>query len=301
MNSTGSFIDQILGDSSYIWFQPGFIRLNAGAISAVALFAPVVIDVTIATIRHRVWINDRVIDLTRTIKNSFTPQPGEPPDVARNRILWNIAKVGGALLLVTTAVLSIYVLIKLGIVAALYAAVSQALSSLTIVQTVQGMCGGINIWNLAIPQTARLVHAGYSLLTVGHLAQAYRHGEENGPRTLFHLFGAALSAVTTVAMLGGHYETRWHHMSYGLLMMLSPFRSMRFFGTAMALDSTLYWIKPGKDNFDFSNIFVSHPIAFVVQMAALSTLELCVEKLPDLYDKLRGGIDYGDLDLTDML
>lgn len=85
---------------------------------------------------------------------------------------------------------------------------------------------------------------------------------------------SCITAAAIGAMLFGLYETRWHHMSYGLLCLLFDFRTVNFFGACMTADSMLYWLRPLKDNYDFSNIFIDNVYKFLFQLTVLTTYEI---------------------------
>lgn len=128
-----------------------------------------------------------------------------------------------------------------------------------------------------------VVYVGYSAISIAHAYETKRD-YDNGSKMDFikHLFAAATSFSTLGAMITGRYEARWHHMSYGLLAMLPNLTTLNSFGTCMVVDSILYLIKPNKDDFDFSNIFVNNIQFYVLQLTVLTTYEIgkCVFQKP---------------------
>lgn len=124
-----------------------------------------------------------------------------------------------------------------------------------------------------------------TLVIIGYLAIATLHGfklifrRRQKIEIAKHATAGALALVTPCVMLAGRYEFRWHHMSYGLLAMAPRLRALNFFGALMAADSVLYWIKPHRDNYDFSNIFLKFLPFFAAQLVSLTLLQILSEKL----------------------
>jgi hypothetical protein len=54
-------------------------------------------------------------------------------------------------------------------------------------------------------------------------------------------FGCIVAWVTVGEMARGNYEARWHHMTYGLLCLLTMSKSLTFMGLMLVFDSMGYW------------------------------------------------------------
>lgn len=123
-----------------------------------------------------------------------------------------------------------------------------------------------------IPQ---VVYPGYAAILFGHsfkVIEAYQYKSRYDLTK--HILSSIITVSTLVAMGSGIYAIRWHHMSYGLLCLLFDFRNINFLGSCMAADSMLYWLRPLKDNYDFSNIFTDNLTAFIFQLTSLTLYEI---------------------------
>lgn len=108
-------------------------------------------------------------------------------------------------------------------------------------------------WHLKLPfQTNLVVFLEYASVGVLHLGLAGRSFlKKNKKDALFHLFAGALSFIFPTHYL--HTKMRLHHSFYGLILMALPYRSAKFIGTLVTLDSASYFISPKRGYFSVSD------------------------------------------------
>ena len=101
-------------------------------------------------------------------------------------------------------------------------------------------------------------------------------------RMCVHGFATSVAFATIFVMKKGIYPTRWHHMSYGLICMLTGLRSVTFFGFCMVIDSMLYWDHKirGDDDYDYGNIFLKYTIPMTCVIVGCAILELATRHTP---------------------
>ncbi|MDP1835431.1 MAG: hypothetical protein Q8K75_05825 [Chlamydiales bacterium] len=224
-------------------FDPGFIRVHAPTIAVAALAIPVLFDLTYAATHYK--------DISQSIRQVCSTTWADTKEYLwKSR--WKIA------LAVTALALGVLSINMIGASVMMKSVVTIAL-------------------NYQVP---KIVYTGYSLMGLGHSCLAvWSYKERNTMAAIRHIFAACTSFATIRTMMTGLYEARWHHMSYGILSLVPGLTALSCFGTLMTLDSMLYWIKPSKDNFDFSNIFEDNLGAFVIQLVALSCFEIATNFL----------------------
>lgn len=72
------------------------------------------------------------------------------------------------------------------------------------------------------------------------------------------IFVASVSIATIIEMNRGVYPTRWHHISYGILLMLSCSKSLSICGFFLIVDSIEYWTFKHSSNFGVDNVILEH-------------------------------------------
>jgi hypothetical protein len=128
---------------------------------------------------------------------------------------------------------------------------------------------------LFAPEVPAAVYIGYSFISITHLINLKNDYKGKIDLELIkNLFATCISFSTIGMMVSRKYPIRWHHMSYGLLSMFPNLTALNTFGAGMALDSMGYWLKPNRDNFDFSNIFVKYLPWYIVQLSVLTICEI---------------------------
>lgn len=266
--------DRVLGDRR-IWGARGFIKNHSKVITVAATVIPIAIEL----FQNRDLILRGAIAAKNFLAHHFLPLDGELREDSMKRIGLNLCKAALVIMVTTAVCVSIYALVKLMITKGVFASIASALKLNEVISAV-----GKFLAKLIPPEKPPLVYAGYILFGILHFIQMLRQEKVWTPRTFMHAFGATVSFVTPLVMASGRYEARWHHLSYGLIFMLPPSRSMNFFGFGMVVDSLLYWVKPMKDNYDFSNIVQDSLAAFIIQMTALLVIQVgahCIRKKLD--------------------
>lgn len=258
----GSWISDLLGDRKK---NPGFIKANSSIIAGIALIGPIAFDAIAFYCQHR----EEIIPTCRRVGQTIIKNLLPPKDADQSEVLKWIAKKVGTVFLATALVVSIYALVEFGIVSSTAAYAYSILAEFRVVQLF------VRAFDY---ETPIIVYPGYIAIGLAHLVQAklaYDRGEK--AYLAKHLYAAVLSFAAPIAMAAGITEARWHHMSYGLLSMLPSNPGLNFFGGLMATDSILYWIKPLKNNYDFSNVFVDHLGLFIAQLSCLTIFE-CLKR-----------------------
>ncbi|MBS0629274.1 MAG: hypothetical protein JSS30_03510 [Verrucomicrobia bacterium] len=109
-------------------------------------------------------------------------------------------------------------------------------------------------WTISLPfQTKPIVFLEYAFVGLIHLGLAihnYIKGDKQN--SLFHLFTAALSIIFPLYYWNN--QMRIHHSFLGLILMALPFRTMKWIGSAITLDSSMYMFMANRHDFDFMNI-----------------------------------------------
>lgn len=137
-----------------------------------------------------------------------------------------------------------------------------------------------NIWNPPQPPNTRFnVYGGYSLMGLGHVMQAYKsYAAKNKAKALMHVTLAAVGIATPIIMELGLSSTRWHHSAYGLLCALPGTSGLAIFGSAIALDSTGYWLQEAfgfpRCNYGVDNVFVNNMKNVVLMLVGTTTSEV---------------------------
>lgn len=217
----------ILRISRNVFLLIAFLAISATALYLSIQFLPLAAAIPVAL--TTIFYAGKAIANAPDFFKQFSIQPGEDPQEAKKRIAKLIIKV--------------VIVATLGL-AALALGAYVVYPILTV---------GFN-WSVSLPfQTKPVVFAEYAFVGLVHLGLAihsYIKGDKkNG---LFHLFAAALSII--FPLYYWNHEMRLHHSFLGLILMALPFRSMKFIGTAITFDSSLYMFSPHRGNFDFMNI-----------------------------------------------
>lgn len=298
IKQAGLFLYDQLGErgmrSNHYTLLRGAIRVYSKEIAAFTLLTPVLMDLIQFVYHHRQEVRTFPAQAKKLILHNFYPRPEETPETARKRICLNLMKVSGGLLFTTAVGITIFALIKLGILSTGTSFLIGSLKQTALFQLVQQKASlvGNRFFELEVPC---IVYPGYTALLMAHAYQAKQHFQ-SGSKTQCakHLFAACTAGATIGCMVTGIYDVRWHHMSYGLLCMLPRLSALNFFGSCMAIDSMLYWVRPMKDNFDFSNVFVHHLGSFALQLGTLTLFEIFMRysknraKSPEQEQALKG-------------
>lgn len=262
------FIDHFLGQRATLDqpFEPGFIRLHVSAIEKAALIGPIVCDILAMLASNRKKIIPCSLQRTRTFKNIFTRKPGEDPVYAKKRIVKNVTIAASVTIAVAAATIGIFILFKKGVLNEIKEHAVSFFDNQKQINAINNFVTGL--------QTKPIIFTAYSLIGLSHSAMAVWQLKFSYLRVIKHVSGGLVAFATPVVMTLGIYEIRWHHLSYGLLSMLPSLNALNFFGSLLVSDSLLYWIRPLKDNFDFSDIFAMHMTAFLAQIVALSFFQM---------------------------
>lgn len=229
-------------------FSPGFILTHHTALALITLIAPLAFEALKFAIENRKEIAEFLSNRVTSIKNFWKGNEITEETIEEK----------------SPSTPSRYTIIKTNIVNFTKANLCAILTSAAVT--------GLFIF---FPEIAPVVYLGYAVLLASHLFKVIQeYKNESKVNVIKHLFAAIVTTSTIGMMLGGIYEVRWHHMSYGLLSMLPNIRALNFFGTCMVVDSMLYWIKPLKDNFDFSNIFENNLLTYILQIGFLGMYEI---------------------------
>lgn len=257
-------IQQALGNICYAHTQ---------AVTHFALLTPIAIEVLSLGISYRHEISEAARALKQFSFDLITAPRATLN--AHNGSIRKVMVIGAGTIVFA---LSCIALQRLGVAKYVSSTIIDGLKSLSIIQRLTAWLKTVNIWRLPVPGGKPFVYIGYTALAGANLYKGWQRLKERSPMALTSLTGAAIAAGTLAEMFLLGAEVRWHHSGYGLLMMLAPFRSVEFFGTLMTLDSSLYWIAHRALDYDFANIFVENFSHFIIQMVALSTLQLLFSK-----------------------
>lgn len=250
---------------------PGFIQSHSSKIALIYMIAPIIISTTAFAWNHGHEIPEKLRQARQWVLKQIVP----PEQLTRREVIaWYAKKVGKILLaaaMIAIAVVAVYALAKLGIFHMMAQSAWLFLKKLSIVRAFLSAFESPN---------SSIVCPGYFCIALAHLYQAKRSFDKGEKMMMIkNIFAAAISLVTIGAMLTGLYEARWHHMSYGLLTMLPSSFTLNVFGGLMTADSMLYWIKPLKDDYDFSNIFEENAKLFVIQLICMTALEWAAKSI----------------------
>lgn len=252
-----------------------FTLLSCLALMAIAVYfsvtlLPISISITMAIsaifLIGKLFVN--VGEYKRQLIDAFTAREGENAEEANKRIRKNIFQAALAVI-VTAATIAIgaYILAPM-------------------------ITNGFS-WAVSLPfQTKGVVFAEYASLGLLHGSIAY-HKWKKGDRwdALFHLFCGALSFIFP-AFYWNH-DMRLHHSFYGLALMATPYRPLRFLGGMVTLDSALYFLEPWRgyisvdgwgwshhNEYDFINTIVDNYPLYAGTYAA----SLLIENINDVWD-----------------
>ncbi len=276
-----NFLDQLLG-SKESWFNwngknwynagdPGFIRLHPDAVERTLLIFPAAIEVLNTLISNHKRLVQGCTRFAKTFKYTYCHRkPGENPSEAKKRIFSNFAKTGSVAVIAAAASVGVVVLIKKGYLTDK----DQWIENLSLVNT-------IKTFAQQHLMSAPVIFTGYSLIGASHIGLAAYQYKHSKIRFVKHVSSALIAFAAITVMAVGRSETRWHHLSYGELMLMPSLNALNFLGGEFVLDSMLYWIKPDKDNFDFSNIFTMFFTAFFVQVLVLTAFQKGSERFFD--------------------
>ena len=95
------------------------------------------------------------------------------------------------------------------------------------------------------------------------------------------LFYSVTAPITLASPFFYHSQARhllrWHHFSYGVAAMLTPFRSFKLFGTMMAMDGMSYFFKRANHPYDYSNIFAENAGNITGSTLLGTAMQMCIE------------------------
>lgn len=243
------------------------------AVTHFALLTPIVLDILSLGMNYRQEASEAAYALKQFSFDLIT-KPKTALYIHRHSIRKVIVVGAGAVVFA----LSCFALHRLGVVSYVSSTAINWLKSLSITQRLIAWSKTLNIWRLPVPGGKPFVYIGYTALAGANFYKGWQRLKEHSPKALTSLTGSLIAVGTLAEMFFLGAEVRWHHSGYGLLMMLAPFRSVEFFGTLVTLDSSLYWLSHRQSDYDFANIFVENVSRFIVQMVALSTLQLISNK-----------------------
>lgn len=215
----------------------------------------------------RKW-KQRYVQGKAFLHDSFTAKKGESKEAAKKRILKNTFLAIGVTTLALGALGALCFGISYLVLYALHAWAS----------------GGIGIWNLydLFPIHSKLgitlTYAGVGALHTMVGVHKWRKGDKLG--ALFHFACLPLSLYFPL-----HYwktasaanPMRFHHSILGLLLQLSPFRALRFYGSLVTLDSGVnnyFFQHDGAERqYDLQSLVVRHLKPYISALAGLSAVE----------------------------
>lgn len=234
---------------TYQEFKPGFIRAWAPTIKVAALALPILLDV-LFVIQHRKEIKASLISLYEQL----------------NAVQWRIPTfhdVEGFVKKHAYALAAGVLAVAAVIAASVIVGVVGLYPTLLFIEKVGRKA-----------EVAKVVYTAYSCMAVAHAYLAKCRAEQGSyAGAARHLFGCFASVGTIMAFWKGIYETRWHHMSYGILALMPGFNAINSVGAFLVVDSMLYWPRQYKDNYDFENILTKNLSLFAIQLVALTCIE----------------------------
>lgn len=239
----------------------GFTVRNANPIAYAALAIPILFDAAAFTIRNYHQFPLLIGRAKEIVAHHLLPRQDENSREFALRISKNVAITVG---MVAAVSIAIYLLVHTGFFGMLVAKAS------LLIPKIEALASSLE----ACP---KIVYLAYKAITVGHIIQAIKaYRNDNKAQMIKHLVGGIISTLTPLrmAMRSSFEQPRFHHMSYGLIAMLPNLPGLNFFGGFMVVDSLLYWVKPMRDDYDFSNIFTDHLGKFLTQMTLLTLFEL---------------------------
>jgi hypothetical protein len=152
--------------------------------------------------------------------------------------------------------------------------------------------GAWGLEKLLPTQTKTVVFGEYLAVGALHIAEAVRHFRKgNHSRAVFHLCSAGLSVFFPMKyLLADGDAMRLHHSFIGLILQLAPWRSVRFFGSVITFDSSLYFITPKRGlfdpitgrqlvNADFMNVVLDNFPLLLTGLTAMCLLQKGLEEL----------------------
>lgn len=207
------------------------------------------------TYNNPYWIQEKLTDLKNQIQTAFVQKPSESRVQFAYRLSRNLFITLFAVAFMTVCLLALPYL---------------ASGTLFIHS---GSWISLNPQFLMQISSPLIIYASHFAMGIAALYKSIDAFNQNKLlEMLFYLLLAPLAFIAPFefAAMG---ELRWHHLSYGLLLALAPFRGLQIFGALMALDGALYFINPCR-GYDFSNFFVDH-LSTILSLFILSiTAEL---------------------------
>lgn len=208
------------------------------------------------------------------LKDAFQAREGESKESANKRIRKNIC---------VAALGTIVALAALG--GACY-----GLSYLIIYMVHAATSGTIAAWNLydILPMHSALAisltYAAVGALHGGMAIKKWREGNKTG--AAFHMACCLLSFLfpfTYWITATPSFPVRFHHSFLGLILQLTPFRSLQFYGSLVTFDAgmnALFFQQDGLGGqFDLQNIVVKNLSSFVTTLSALVGIQYVVDRI----------------------
>lgn len=264
------------------WGLEGFTARHASKISIAALAIPVIWDTFRFLQKNHQKIPLLARRVTHILADNFLPREQETKQQAALRIGKNLAICTAV---VAAVAITTYLFVHLGMFGLLQSKALVLISKIEVIAKA-----------LEIP---RIVNAFYAVTGMIHLMQAVRaYRQKDRVQMIKHLFAAAIAIAFPLHMISSRHigPPRFHHMSYGLLALIPDAPALNFFGGAMVIDSLLYWIKPLRHDFDFSNIFVDKLGLFLAQLAVLTVFEWVGRKIESINIQELNYISQGSTD-----
>lgn len=268
-----SYFDRLLGSRGWDGpFEPGFMRLHPEGVERFALILPAVVEALNTLISNRNKFAYGGKRFIKAIQFTYVRKPGENPFLGRKRIIRNYIITSGLTVAFVAGVIGTIILIKKGMIAK----AENWLGSLQYISVIKSIEDAAR--EIILTHSKHIVYTGYSLIGLGHTGMAVYQYKHSKIRLVKHIAAGIVACVSPIVMAENIYETRWHHMSYGQLCLMPSLNALNFLGSYLVCDSMLYWIKPMKDNFDFSDIFIMHLNAFIIQIVVLTIFQKCRDK-----------------------
>ncbi len=217
----------ILKISKNVFLLIAFLAMSAATLYGAIYFLPMAAAIPLAL--TTIFYVGKAIAAAPEFFKQFSIQPGEDVFEARKRI---------AKLVIKVSVIGLLGLAGLGLAGyVVYPIITEGFR-----------------WTISLPfQTKPVVFLEYAFVGLIHLGLAIHHYIKGDKQTcLFHLFASAMSII--FPLYYWNHEMRIHHSFLGLILMALPFRTMKWIGSAITFDSSMYMFMQNRSNFDFMNI-----------------------------------------------
>lgn len=112
-----------------------------------------------------------------------------------------------------------------------------------------------------------------------------------------NILAGCISIITIIVMFNGIYETRWHHMSFGILFTLTGLRGFSVLGWSLVFDSMGYWLpkyQSGRFTFGMDDVLSDNFKTIMISLVICAVWEIVLRKLVKLRKPARSTPGYMD-------